>query len=232
MPTAIVTDVTRMHGPNVCVAVTQVSNRQMLRLDSPQPTDPWLTKIGGLRPGTVVKLDWEQGQAVEPPHTEDGVWGQLSKVGSKDEDELTAFLDRDAQDGVIQVFGKPFLIAQNGNAAFRPGRGGSSLATVRVRSAEILLQGVGARVRFTDASNDIWSGVPLNDLAVRAHQSACRRCRLPSAWVNMLRSEFQGGPALLRVGLSRKFRAGDHPEACWLQVNHVFLLPPKREHFV
>lgn len=226
---AILTDVTRMRGANACIAA--IVNDKSIRLDSPQPNDNWIQSIGGLAPGDVVSVDWKPTKGATPPHTEDGEWdsSSLKKLRHLTDSELTASLSARALDSVQDAFGAPAIRGTGGNAAFSPGKGRRSLASVRASSVTVRVQFGKVRVAFEDARRS-WAGVPLQDLVVKRHLNGCKSCQ--SKAENRLQSEFNGSPALLRVGLAREFQVGDYPSACWMQINHIFLIPSKRKHFV
>jgi len=224
-----VTDVTRMRAPNVCVA--GVHQGRTIRLNIPPPTDEWVTSIGGLMPGDVVSVDCGPAAGPVPPHVEDGQWirATFAKLHRLTEAELVDRLAANALAGVRQAFGAPWFCGKGGNAAFQPGTGTRSLASILTRSVRAYPDDDGIKVDFVD-DGDSWTRVPLQDLIVRQHQKRCRACS--QRFAQLLASEFQDGEAVLRVGLAREFPIGGHPSACWMQVNHVFLIPPKRKHFV
>jgi hypothetical protein len=226
---AIITDVTRMRGPNICVAAVQQG--RAIRLHSPQPKDQWVASVGGLVPGDVVSVDWRQTQSLQPPHTEDGSWDQSTfvKCHRLAETELADLLSADAFSSVEDAFGAPCDRSVRGNAAFQPGTGARSLASILARSVRVYPDLDGIRVDFVD-TQEAWTGVPLEDLLVRQHQNQCPTCA--SQLSRLLADDFQGSNAVLRLGLGRQFQARGHASACWMQVNHIFLMPPKRRHFV
>ncbi len=225
---AVVTDITRMQRPNVCIAATHEG--RTIRLHNPQPKDPWLKSIGGLVPGDVVSVDWRQAQSL-PPHTEDGTWDRSTFVKRHrlTETELADLLSANAFRSVQDAFGAPCDRSIRGNAAFQPGRGARSLASILARSVQVYPDFDGIRVDFVD-TQEAWTGVPFEDLIVRQHQNQCPTCA--SRLSHLLANEFQAESAVLRVGLGRQFQAKGHPSACWMQVNHIFLVPAKRNHFV
>jgi hypothetical protein len=226
---AVITDVTRMQAPNVCVAA--VHQGRTIRLHNPRPDDRWVASIGGLVPGDVVSVDWQQARSPHPPHTEDGTWDRSTFVKGHrlTETELADLLSTNVFETVQDAFGAPWFRGTGGNAAFQPGKGPRSLASILARSVQAYPHFEGIRVDFVD-TQDAWTRVPLEDLIVRQHQSQCPTCA--SHLSHLLANEFQGTNAVLRVGLAREFRAGEHPSACWMQVNHIFLMPAKRKHFV
>jgi hypothetical protein len=225
----IITDVTRMYPPNVCIAAAYQG--RSIRLHNPQPNDKWLQSLGGVTPGDVVSVNWKPTRRPTPPHTEDGEWDDASfkRLHHLSENDLTHRLSPHAFESVQKAFGPPWIRGKGGNAAFSPGIGARSLASVLARSVRTYPHFEGIKVDFVD-SQDSWTRVPLEDLTVRQHQKQCRVCS--SRLTMLLANEFQGTNALLRVGLARQFQAGGHPSACWLQVNHIFSVPSKRKHFV
>lgn len=226
---AVITDVTRMHGDHVCIAA--LDGRKSMRLHDPQPREPWLDETGGLAPGAVVSLTWNTARRRILPHSEDGTWSPSSLVrqGQLAGDELVRRLSETAFRSVKQAFGKPARYSENGNAAFTPGSARRSLASVIATSVRVYPQGDGVRVDFTDATDE-WKMAPMEDLAVRRHQTQCAACS--TQFAGLLSPEFGGDAAILRVGLGRPFQDGDQPAMCYLQVNHVFPIPPRPKHFV
>jgi len=226
---AIITDVTRMQPPNVCIAA--VHQGRTIRLTNPQPRDEWVASVDGLMPGDVVSLDCRPIPKPTPPHTEDCEWDPATfvKRRSLTEDALTDRLSGDAFDCVEDAFGRPWIRGTGGNAAFRPGEGVRSLATIRTLAVKVDVSFGKIRVTFEDAKNR-WAAVPLQDLLVKQHQQRCRTCA--SNLGQALKSEFEGAHAMVRVGLARQWQVPGHPSACWMQVNHIFLMPAKRKHFV
>lgn len=226
---AIITDVTRMRYGNVCIAAAHQD--RAIRLHNPQPKDQWVRSIGGLAPGDVVSVDWQQAQILHPPHAEDGKWDPATFVKRHrlTETELADLLSANAFRSVQDAFGAPWIRGTGDNAAFRPGKGARSLASILTRSVRVYPHFEGIRVDFID-TQDAWTRVPLEDLIVRQHQKQCPTCA--SHLSHLLADELQGSNAVLRVGLARQFQAGGHPSACWMQVNHIFLVPAKRNHFV
>src|SRR3990172_12744988 len=81
MNEAIITDVTRMLPPKVCIAALQ--GARTIRLNRPQPDEQMLSSIGGLLPGDRISVEWLDNPFYEPPHVEDGIWEQpsLRKLG-------------------------------------------------------------------------------------------------------------------------------------------------------
>jgi hypothetical protein len=142
---------------------------------------------------------------------------------------LTQLLSDTALDSAAAAFGQPWFKGAQGNAAYRPGRGRRSLASILARGVRVYPHFEGVRVDFSDATSQ-WSMVPLEDLLVRQHQLGCAACK--TALQTNLRDEYFCDEAILRIGLTRPFQTPEHPPACWLQVTGVYPLKRKRTHFL
>jgi len=226
-PEVIITDITRMQLPNgVCIAADLKG--RTIRLADPPPRDEWVASVGGLVPGDVVSVNWKPTRKPVPPHVEDGEWDPKTFVKRHrlTEDLLAKHLSTGAFTCAEDAFGAPWIRGSGGNAAFRPGEGTRSLATIKVATVKVDVSFGKMRVAFQD-TRQRWAAVPLQDLMVKQHQERCQVCA--SNLAQALKREFEGAHALLRVGLAREW--GD-PSACWMQVNHIFLIPPKPKHFV
>jgi hypothetical protein len=162
---------------------------------------------------------------------EDTDWNpaSLEKVRRIPANELARQMAALAFASVQDAFGRPILYSDNGNAAFPPGKGARSLAFLMVNSVRAYAHKDGVRVDFTDSKRE-WTMAPMEDLSVRIHQAQCGSCS--AGLSEALESEFEGREALLGVGLGRPFQYGESPLACYLQVNHIFLIPSRRKHFV
>lgn len=228
MSELIITDITSLGAGKVCIA-GELSAR-VARLAPPNPTESWVTSMGGLSPGSVIGVRWHASRGIDRPHVEDGAWEPTSSKAVRvlTETELVERLRRHSFRSVREAFGDPWFVGKSGNAAFRPSTGSRSLATVQATRVALSASFGKPKVRFRDR-DDEWTAVPFQDLEVRKHFGACARCETRGE--QLLREEFEGGPAILRVGLARVWRAQDQEPACWLQVNHIFLTPSRRRHF-
>ena len=225
----VITDVTRMQGDKVCIAA--LDQGKPIRLYEPSPNELWLRSIDGLRPGDAVSITWKSPRRCRRPHVEDSDWNPSSfiKTDPLADGDFVQHLSAGAFPSVRKAFGQPCFHSQGGNTAFKPDKGSRSLASVAAGPVRVYPHEEAIRVDFTDEADE-WKMVPLEDLAVRMHQTHCQPCS--SDLPGWLASEFEGARAILRVGLGRPFKAKDLSPACWLQVNHVFLMPSKRKHFV
>jgi len=234
MNEAIITDVTRMLPPKVCIAALQ--SGRTIRLNRPQPDERVLSSIGGLLPGDRVSVEWLDNPFYVRPHVEDGMWEPQSfrKVGRLTKPELVDILMPGAARSVAEAFGHEWFLSAKGNGAFRPGQGERSLASLIVRDVRVYQWFESVRVDFTDDGGR-WTMVPLEDLSVRRHQKLCAEClvnrRRVSGFDLNLRKEFSAPRVLLRVGLTRPFEAEGQETACWLQVTGVYPIGKRRTHF-
>ena len=226
---AVITDVTRMQGDNVCIAA--LHRGKSIRLHDPAPREQWLRSIGGLTPGDAVTLTWRAARRCRRPHLEDGDWNPdlFTKVERLPEDEFIKRLSASAVGSIKDAFGMPNFYSENGNAAFTPSKVSRSLASVIASSIKVYPFGDGVRVDFADRRRE-WTMAPMEDLTIRNHQTQCSLCSCNLR--SLLASEFEGTEAVLRVGLSRPFDNGDNEAACYLQVNHIFGIPSRQRHFV
>lgn len=227
---AIITDITDYHLPNVCIAA--LAGDRQIRLHEPKPLEQVVRAMHGLDRGSVIELKWTPSEALNPPHVEDGWWNNqtASNEGHLSDEELIAELEPSSFDSVREAFGEPVVFGKRGNCAFTPNAGQRSLATVRVESVHVSLEMGKVRVDFAD-SELTWKHAPLQDFGVNVHLRDCAECKRNAT--AQLRAEFERGPALLRVGLTRPTALGDYPLACWLQVNHIVpRRPTANRHFV
>jgi hypothetical protein len=234
MNEAIITDVTRMLPPKVCIAALQ--GARTIRLNRPQPDEKVLASLGGLLPGDRVSVEWLDDPFYQPPHVEDGSWEPetFRKLDRLTKQELVRVLLPHAARSVDEAFGHEWFRGAKGNGAFRPGEGERSLASVLARDVRVYQWFQSVRVDFVDDCGR-WTMVPMEDLSVRRPQALCPDCITAPGRVSRfdrnLCDEFWGRDVLLRVGLTRPFAAGGQETACWLQVTGVYPIGKKRTHF-
>lgn len=229
MTEVLITDVTRMRLPYICVA--GLAGGRPVRLETPSPREDQFARIGLPRPGDVFDVSWRPRRGATPPHVEDGEW-RLSSLRRKrrlDIGALTRVVEERALESVREAFGEPLLVGKGGNPAFPPGAGDRSLASVIAADVRVAIQYNRPRVEFKDGS-DTWRNLPFEDFVVHQHLGDCGGCR--SNPDSMLARDFNCGRAVLRVGLGRPFAGEPHPTACWMQVNGIYPLTSSRAHFL
>jgi hypothetical protein len=225
----LITDVTRMQPPRVCIA--GLTDGKTLRLATPQPTENALRSIGWVRPGDRLAVEWLANPFTTRPHVEDGTWRPSSarKLDRLTDQDFIDSLTPRAFASVEEAFGSEWFRGARGNGAFRPEVGERSLASVIGRNVRVYQWFDSVRVDFVDAGGR-WTMVPLEDLAVRRHQKECHECVRDLN--RNLKREFSSSRWLLRVGLTRPYKSEQHETACWLQVTGVYPMGRERKHFL
>ncbi len=228
-----ITDVTEMWASQVCIAgVTQ-------ELDCIRPVVEGGVQIWDLYkddqpiifPGAKVWMDFSPAQ-IAPPHIEDRAFDPQTveyKDAFKDKHWET-LLRKTSHDSVHSIF--------DGNLNERrvaPGTLTRSLGTIsNVRilnlSVDLRHEGEGRRVlrmAFKDASDNVYKGFPVNDLAFRGvFKQLLRSYRtVPRAVSSLLERLKKSDRTYLRIGLARPTRIGRYPETCWVQVTGVYTFP-------
>jgi hypothetical protein len=83
------------------------------------------------------------------------------------------------------------------------------------------------RMDFEDASGQVHTRFPVNDLAFRGMFSQlAKHASTSSQAAHSLMSKLKRGDrTYLRIGLARPTKIGDYPETCWVQVTGVYTFP-------
>lgn len=83
------------------------------------------------------------------------------------------------------------------------------------------------RMDFRDASGEVHTRFPVNDLAFRGMFSQLMEChgRTPQASDSLMSKLRRSDRTYLRIGLARPTSIGRHPETCWVQVTGVYTFP-------
>jgi hypothetical protein len=237
----IVTDVTRMAAPRVCVAGFFSDNGVAVRPVMPYKSGKdltaeflWKGDLLIVRPFAEVRLSFAR-PISEPPHTED--WEIDTRPGLElvrilSPEEKQSFLQDHLDPSVESIFGAPI----QEDRYICKGEGVRSLGTVLAsRVSEVTYgqkryEGEEAkweyRIRFTDGSRREFSPA-VTDLTFRA---ACDYLRDRKGWdlgrISEWMTEFLGSAGrevYLRIGLARGWEK--HPDRCYLQVTGVYSFP-------
>lgn len=237
----IVTDVTRMAAPRVCVAGFFSDDgtpvRPVVPYKSPKEiTEEFLWKGDLLivRPFAEVRLSFTR-PISEPPHTEDWeidtrVIPELVRILSPEERRL--FLQGHLEPSVESIFGAPI----QEDRYICKGEGERSLGTILAEYVSEVTYGQRSyqdeeakweyRIRFTDGSGREFSPA-VTDLTFRA---ACDNLRDSKGWdlsrISEWMTEFLGSArreVYLRIGLARGWEK--YPDRCYLQVTGVYSFP-------
>jgi len=229
--TLIITDVTRMKTPRVCVAGVTEEGRTI------RPVFPygnieenWLYENGQaiIRPFAKVILHMVTPRP-NPPHCEDWVIQPENRIflGLQSEGEKKAFLTKIADPCVEEIFGAEMQVRPG--HFIRENEGCRSLGTVHARivTRVILRENDGKldyRIEFVDESGCVYE-LPVTDLSFRYfvdHKRA--EISSPNRVASNLVQQFHQGDVFLRIGLTRPTWK-EHPHCCFLQVNGIYTFP-------
>lgn len=226
-----ITDVTEMWASQVCIAgvtpkfecIRPVVEGGVQQWDLYQDGKPIIF------PGAKVWMDFSSAR-ITPPHIEDRVFDPQT-VEYKDAFEgrhWEILLRKTSSESVQGIF--------DGNLKERqvaPGTLTRSLGTIG--NVKILNLDVDTRydrrtvlrLDFKDASGEVYSKFPVNDLAFRGmfSQLLNRHQTESQAAQSIMNSLRQADRTYLRIGLARPTKVGDYPETCWVQVTGVYTFP-------
>lgn len=232
----IVTDVTRMGAPGVCVAGFFADDGTAVRPVMPyrsheRVTEGFLWKDDRLvvMPFAEVRLEFLR-RVSDPPHTEDWEIDPPSRpelVRVLPTHERRQFLDDHLDGSVADIFGAP---VQYGKYIKR-GEGGRSLGTVLSKQISRVLYSYRSegerwdyRIWFTDQADQEYR-LAITDLTFR---TACDHLRTRKEWTVAKVSEWLTGflgerDVYLRIGLARGWEK--HPDRCYIQAGGVYSFP-------
>ena len=226
-----ITDVTHMWASQVCIAgvTPQFECVRPVVEGGVQMWDLYKDRTPIIFPGAKVWMDFSPAR-ITPPHVEDRVFDPRS-VQFKDAfkgNHWETLLQKTSSESVQAIF--------DGNLKERrvaPGTRTCSLGTIG--AVTILNLDVDVRhdrrtvlrMDFRDASGEVHSGFPVNDLAFRGlFSSLLERHRTKSRASNVLMDSLkQADRVYLRIGLARPTQIGRYPETCWVQVTGVYTFP-------
>jgi len=235
----IVTDVTRMGAPGVCVAGFFADDGTAVRPIMPyrsheRVTEGFLWKDDRLvvMPFAEVRLEFLR-RVSDPPHTED--WEidpryRPEAVRVLSMEERRDFLRNHLDDSVGAIFGAPI----QGDKYIRKGDGHRSLGTILTRQVSEIRYGHREysdgvakwdyRIWFTDYADREYS-LAITDLTFR---TACDYLITHKEWSVGKVSEWLTGflgerDVYLRIGLARAWEK--YPDRCYIQVTGVYSFP-------
>ena len=235
----IVTDLTRMQRPAVCVAGFFADDGASVRPVMPYESGKRITENfiwSGVElivlPFAEVRLDFRD-QISDPPHTED--WEIDPKcrpelVRVLPTDERRDFLEDHLDGSVAEIFGAPIQEDQYINK----GEGHRSLGAVLAKRIWTVGYGVRRykdgeekwdyRIWFTDHGGQQY-GLAVTDLTFR---TACDYLSTQKEWAadkvgGWLTGFLRDHDVYLRIGLARGWEK--HPDRCYLQVTGVHSFP-------
>lgn len=230
--TLIVTDVTRMRSPRVCVGCVDEQGENIRPvLERGNLEESWLYEKEKvvIRPFAKVRLELSHPKP-QPPHTEDWVFqpdvkeyqGQLTEGARLD------LLEKISDPDVASIFGAE--IRHGPGYYIREHEGNRSLGTIRAEGIHRVLyepfDGVWRyRLIFTDAGEDEYR-LSVTDLAFHHYLDEMQMKRgLSGSQLGEIVAEcLQQRVVYLRIGLVRP-NWQKYPHCCFLQINGVYSFP-------
>lgn len=235
--TLVITDLTRMKGPRICVAGV-LPTMACVRPLPPRThlTERWLFRHWPhvLKPFAVIELELiRPAPNLAPPHTED--WEiELGYTYCYDltPTERYELLHSLTSSHVRSVFGSTLRYDGDARSWWLPhGTGTRSLGTIHVRRVEDVIFRVSPhgkdiyRLQFEDEAGEHFQ-LPVTDLAFRMHLDAhLARDGLsrPAAARQVRQRLTTADDVFLRLGLTRPWE--EHPDRCQMQINGVYSFP-------
>lgn len=228
----IITDLTRMHEGQVCIAGYD-ENGTCIRPILPPPGihEQTLYQQGRplIFPFAVVEFDLLHPYP-QPPHTEDTFYGANSVrlVGILDEKQRRELLEKTSRGNLADVFDAP-ICSSPGHYILK-GQGTRSLGTIHPKQVTNTFYGQNQqegewkyRLCFMDESREYW--LTVTDLTWRYYcncqrEKGCAEKDISSELTKQLRSRV----VYLRVGLARPTWK-KYPDKCFIQITGVYTFP-------
>lgn len=220
----IITDLTRFAAgnPNVCTAGIDPDDGSCIR-----PL-PYLRNADcarhGLLPGSKLVSEFTPVASRCTPHMEDCNYGRLRVTGSASGAEFRSVLI----DSLSPTIEEGFDIRLPGGGKVVPTNHpvDRSIITIQVDpgSLRILEDNWGKlKAHVTDATGQQYSYMPITDLGFFDYAAAARGDATKIQEINDF--VHRQDEVLLRIGLSRTYRAPDGREGHWVQLNGVYTFP-------
>jgi hypothetical protein len=227
----VITDVTRMGLPYVCVAGITDDGRTIRPVfEHDRIEEKWLYQNGKavIRPFAKIGMDVISHRSC-PPHCEDWVIQPTSRrlIGILAEIEKHQFCEKIVDPSIEAIFGAD--IHQNPGHYIRENEGCRSLGTIHPQLiTQVMLYGhadkMDFRIEFLDATGCLYD-LAITDLSFRSYIDQQRREQVS---INRICSNlvqyFHDADVYLRIGLGRP-TWNKHPHCCFLQVNGIYSFP-------
>lgn len=232
--TLLVTDLTRMKPPRVCVA----GYWEDLTLVRPKLqnehglTEQFLFQGGRpiIKPFAQVVLDFLAQPLLQPPHTEDWLIDPNFKTLLQEqlpERQRFAFLRKILDPDVASIFGTE--IRDDYGFYVRAGEGSRSLGTIQPREINLVSYGPREnsnwdyRISFVDQSGKNYR-LAVTDLAFRRYCDYRRQHgQSPEEIREELKQQWSQATVFFRIGLARGWEK--FPDRCYLQITGIYTFP-------
>lgn len=230
--TIVVTDVTRMRRPRICVAGFFTDDGTQVRPIIPYEgiTEGFLYRKGQLivTPFAVLRLAFTK-QVPNPPHSEDWEIDPSQRpelIRTLSEEERWEFLRSHVDDSVEEIFGTTI----EADKYIIRGHGHTSLGTIlpkRISTVSYSEKGGDKwdyRLVFTDEAEREFS-LAITDLTFRV---ACDYLMIRKEWSpdrigHSLQRVLSQREVYLRIGLARGWE--EYPDRCYVQVTGIYSFP-------
>jgi hypothetical protein len=230
--TLIVTDVTRMRSPRVCVGCVDEQGKNIRPvLEWGNIEESWLSENGKavIRPFAKVAFELIRPKP-QSPHTEDWIFNPEVKEyqGEITQARRLRLLEKISDRDVASIFGAE--ICHSPGFYIRENEGNRSMGTVRAAEVKFVhyeqFDGIwGYRINFIDESDESYR-LRVTDLAFHCYLDEIRVKRdISGDQVGVIVAEcLRGKVVYLRIGLSRPTWQ-KYPHCCFLQINGVYSFP-------
>lgn len=232
----IITDVTRMKKPRVCVGAISEdwdSIRPVLPYPGIQESFLYINDQHVIRPFSRITLDLIK-PIVDPPHTEDWLFTEeiIDYRGELQEDHKLKFLNEILDPTVDSIFGTE-VNHINSSCFVGYGTGKRSLGTIKVKSIEnVNLTNnngkISYRISFKDQAS-ISYNLSVTDLSFRYYvkNNANQSHKNFSAITKKIEENLQKAETYLRIGLGRAWSPADSniKPHCYLFITGVYSFP-------
>lgn len=223
----VVTDLTRFSpgNPEVCTALVHIATGECVR---PMPYFAYsLVRKAGVLPGAIFTGQFFPKAQRVAPHFEDCRYEGLKYHGPARRDQFLSVLKSNLAPSVSAGLGYNFGPGEKVIPRDKPG--GRSIVTIQVRPNDIEIVSSGfqdqkIKVHFVDSNGDRFRFMPITDLGFWDHARSHRDDNTLAELNDHLHGADQ---VLLRIGLSRPYRAPDGRDGYWVQVNGIYTFPAK-----
>ncbi len=235
--TIVITDVTRMKEPRVCVFGIDTATKEGIRptgYNDKEISEEYCVK-NNIALFNEMEFNLTRRLYPKPPHTEDWYFDPeipprfLRTLSDKEQRQL---LENISSESIKSLFG----IEIHENRYVNEEEGKRSLGTIRPKSISFVRyspkedEKFEYRITFQDQMGDEYD-LPVTDLMFRKHCDALKEKVLSHGRIGAQIQEtfekiLKDGSIFLRIGLTRPYKKeGDACPKCWLQISSIHTFP-------
>ena len=218
----IITDLTRFHGNDVCIAGIDSETYECIR-PMPYISEKICEKMNIL-PGCVLSGNFTPFPKTEPPHTEDRRHSNLKLAAPCTSEDFYDLLSETEEESIEEGFDVELNHGQKHIPLDNPPD--HSLITIKVDPESISFVENSYRpgdlkIHFTDPSGLNFRYMPINDLGYYNHM---KNKGIASFIFNINPFIKRQDDVFLRIGLTREYKIQDK-HGFWIQVNGIYTFP-------